>query len=423
MLALHTHVHFPFVFPLAHAHLHPYLLFCLQKKTLLCVVFTASEYNFCGGPWRHAAFTDQSKSQNRFNIHDDYLFGCSNMHSHGYKRLFALLYLSSTLLIRIFTDIHTLVCTSHSLTGVSNTVHSKRGKYTGLSQRTQQRREKEEKATALKHILKTTPSISNYFQPVPSQKAERERKCNSKFATRNNVQRRVQINLQTQKKTTNPDTITTSMRGIPKHKVGGCVKARKRKFCRRSRDLEDRKRARSRNALKTRGKKELVASLVRERLQLLQCIIRQCNRSTISVGNMHRTMLAILQTCLENEFDTLQGKTTISVAAAAKIINKTGRVVAHTNKFLSTGKILLKSNRGGKRKGRSLLDCEVFKERASLWLKTQTALYTARRLRSTRKRGSKNFETQANVPMESKKSYKVFICLSHSYMYVHERTR
>ena len=147
--------------------------------------------------------------------------------------------------------------------------------------------------------------------------------------------------------------------------------------------------------------------MVRSRATLLDRIIRQCRRSTVTVTELHRNMRSILQTCLQNCFNTLEGETTISVAQAAKEANVSARAVAHTKLFLSTGKIVQNSRRGGKRKGRSLLDCEVFKERASLWLKTQTALYTARRLRANRK--SKKFKSQANVPMESKVSHKVYV--------------
>ena len=138
------------------------------------------------------------------------------------------------------------------------------------------------------------------------------------------------------------------------------MKRRKRKFCRRSRSLQERKKARTRNRLKPRAKKELEASVVRSRATLLDRIIRQCRRSTVTVTELHRNMRSILQTCLQNCFNTLEGETTISVAQAAKEANVSARAVAHTKVFLSTGKIVQNSRRGGKRKGRSLLDCEVF---------------------------------------------------------------
>ena len=150
-------------------------------------------------------------------------------------------------------------------------------------------------------------------------------------------------------------------------------------------------------------------------IKLLWYIISQCHRSTITVGQLYHTVRAILESCLENTFETLQGESTISVAAAAAKINKVSRAVKHTINFLATGEIALESRRGGKRNGRSLLDCEVFKERASLWLKTQTVLYTSRRLRATRKKGSKSFKTQVNLPIQEKK-HKVLLCV-HLFIY------
>ena len=74
----------------------------------------------------------------------------------------------------------------------------------------------------------------------------------------------------------------------------------------------------------------------------------------------------------------------------------------HLKKFLQTGEVP-RNNRGGKRDGQSLLDCEAFKEKASLWLKEQIALHTQRRLRAIRK--SKSFKSEAHLPMDQKTSH------------------
>ena len=79
----------------------------------------------------------------------------------------------------------------------------------------------------------------------------------------------------------------------------------------------------------------------------------------------------------------------------------TWRVMKHLKKFLVTGEVP-RNNRGGKRDGQSLLDCEAFKEKASLWIKQQIALHQRRRLRAIRK--DKSFKSQAHLPMEQKTS-------------------
>ena len=66
---------------------------------------------------------------------------------------------------------------------------------------------------------------------------------------------------------------------------------------------------------------------------------------------------------------------------------------------METGEVP-RNNRGGKRDGQSLLDCEAFKQKASLWLTEQIALHTQRRLRAIQK--SKSFKSQAQLPMEQK---------------------
>ena len=48
----------------------------------------------------------------------------------------------------------------------------------------------------------------------------------------------------------------------------------------------------------------------------------------------------------------------------------------------------------------SLLSCEAFKQKASLWLKEQFALHTQRRLRSVRK--SVLFKSQSHLPIKEK---------------------
>ena len=53
--------------------------------------------------------------------------------------------------------------------------------------------------------------------------------------------------------------------------------------------------------------------------------------------------------------------------------------------------------------GQSLLDCEAFKEKASLWVKEQIALHTQRRLRAVRK--SASFKSQKQLPIEQKISH------------------
>ena len=73
----------------------------------------------------------------------------------------------------------------------------------------------------------------------------------------------------------------------------------------------------------------------------------------------------------------------------------------HLKKFLITGEVS-RNNRGGKRDGQSLLDCEAFKEKASLWIKQQIVLHQKRRLRAIRK--DKSFKSQAHLPMEQKTS-------------------
>ena len=80
----------------------------------------------------------------------------------------------------------------------------------------------------------------------------------------------------------------------------------------------------------------------------------------------------------------------------------TWRVLSHLRKFLKTGEVP-KNNRGGQRIGQSLLDCEAFKEKASLWVKEQIALHQQRRLRAVRK--SASFKSQKHLPIEQKTSH------------------
>ena len=134
--------------------------------------------------------------------------------------------------------------------------------------------------------------------------------------------------------------------------------------------------------------------------------------------------ICTIQTYLTNTFETAQGDVTISVIQTGEYTicnfthhrtycstvdsiiqpnthtlhcNKTfqrkptWRVLSHLRKFLKTGQVS-RNNRGDIRDGQSLLSCESFKQKASLWVKEQIALHTQRRLRVVRK--SASFKSQ-----------------------------
>ena len=111
---------------------------------------------------------------------------------------------------------------------------------------------------------------------------------------------------------------------------------------------------------------------------------------------------------------------TISVCVfAAELVQNFApgwRVLQHTKVFLHTGKFP-RSKRGGKREGHTLLDEEVFRSKASLWVKTQIALHTKRRLRAIRK--SSGFKSQSKLPMEEKQTANV---TSHTFQQYIENT-
>lgn len=111
----------------------------------------------------------------------------------------------------------------------------------------------------------------------------------------------------------------------------------------------------------------------------------------------------VMSVYLSNKANTYGNVCTPSYTPARLVESQPSwRVLKHLKKFLDTGEVPT-NNRGGTRDGQSLLDCEAFKQKASLWLKEQIALHTQRRLRAIRK--SKSFKSQSQLPMEQKTSH------------------
>ena len=270
-----------------------------------------------------------------------------------------------------------------------------------------------------KEISQKIPGILVYFSNAELFDAKKNpaRECVSAFATKNNVKRHVKQSLHQKKNESKARK--TSTKGHRQHS-GGAVKKRGRKLSRRGRNAHNTKVGRV-PKLKKKPKLAHLVITVRDRLDSLRRRIRSCSRCSLGQSILLKQMHTILMEMLDNTFDTLDGPCTVSHNQAAEVIHNFHpgwRVLQHTKKFLCCGKLPV-SNRGGKREGHTLLDEEVFRSKASLWVKTQIALHTKRRLRAIRKKGSVDFKSQSELPMEEKQTANV---TSHTFQQFIENT-
>ena len=281
---------------------------------------------------------------------------------------------------------------------------TKKATYTGKSARNMRRKASAKKKRKLQEVMASVPPIQSFFKK-PSTERQPLRKCKSKFSSKNDHVRVVQEKLQTLKR--KRKTLSTSSGARPSSKghkqhANGAVRKRTRKLSRSSRKAAKAKQVRAAKKLKKKPKLAHLVTTVRSRLLVLQQRLRSSRRCSIGQSLLLRDMHKILLIMLENTFNTSDGLCTVSHNQAANVLKTVPghRTLAHTKTFLHTGN-LPQSNRGGKREGRSLLDEEVFRSKASLWVKEQIALHTQRRLRAIRKKGSK-FVSQSHVPMAEK---------------------
>jgi len=276
----------------------------------------------------------------------------------------------------------------------------KKAKYTGQSKRNQQRKARAIKSKKLSSILQDTPSIRTYFCKANSDNRPK-RNCKSTFSTKNNVTRAIKQKLQ-EKKKRQRQVPARSTKGH-KQKSGGAVQIRTRRLSRTSRSSEKAKVKREESKLQRMPKKSHLVSTVRTRVEFLRKRMRSCIRCSLGLSNLMRDTHTILMSMLSNTFETRDGLCTVSHFQAASILkSRPGwRTLQHVKKFLLSGE-LPQHSRGGKRTGRSLLDDESFRSKASLWVKEQIALHTQRRLRAIRKKGKSKFVSQVELPMKEK---------------------
>ena len=282
---------------------------------------------------------------------------------------------------------------------------AKKSNYTGDSARHMRRKASANQKRKLQQVLAHVPPIQSFFKK-PKTGGQAPRKCKSKFSSKNDRIRAAQLKLQDFKRkrktaATSKGAARPSSKGH-KQNAGGAVRKRTRKLSRSTRKAENAKNNRAVNVLKKKPKLAHLVTTVRSRLGALQQRIRSCTRCSIGQSILLRDMHKILICMLQNTFNTSDGLCTVSHNQAASLltIQPGHRTLKHTKTFLHTGK-LPQHKRGGKREGRSLLDDEVFRSKASLWVKEQIALHTQRRLRAIRKKGNK-FVSQASVPMTEK---------------------
>ena len=278
----------------------------------------------------------------------------------------------------------------------------KKAKYTGTSKRNLQRKARAARDKNVQQVLASTPPIQMFFKK--QSKDERPvRKCESTYSSKNDKIREVRQRLKRARKPRKRARSTPSTKGHKQH-AGGAVPKRTRRLSRNSRTASKAKAKRAHERLKPKPKLAHLVDTVRIRLETLRRRIRSCTRCSIGQSILLRDMHRILTCMLENTFDTRDGPCTVSPNQASQVLTtRPGhRTLKHTKNYLLTGRFP-QSNRGGKRAGHTLLDEEVFRSKASLWVKEQIALHTRRRLRAIRKKGSK-FVSQANVPMEKKET-------------------
>ena len=280
----------------------------------------------------------------------------------------------------------------------------KKVKYTGTSKRNLQRKARAVRDKNVRQVLSSTPPIEMFFKKQ-SKDDRPVRKCKSTYSSKNDKIREVLKHVTSRKRARS----TQSGRSTKGHKqhAGGVVPKRTRNLSRNSRKASKIKTERAHKRLPPKPKLSYFVDTVRVRLEALRRRIRSCSRCSIGQSILLRDMHNILTCMLENTFDTRDGPCTVSHNQAAQVLTtRPGhRTLKHTKIYLHTGQFP-QSNRGGKRAGHTLLDEEVFRSKASLWVKEQIALHTRRRLRAIRKKGSK-FVSQANVPMEKKETANV----------------
>ena len=276
----------------------------------------------------------------------------------------------------------------------------KKAKYTGKSKRNLQHKARAAQSKKLAQIMESTPSIQTYFQKNDSGH-QPTRNCASKFSSKNEISRSIKQNLE-DKKRHKRKVPARSTKGH-KQKRDGAVSKRPRRLARSSRTAAKAKSNRAEKRLEKKPKKAHLVSTVRDCVEFVRKRIRSCARCSLGQSTFLRDTHKILMCMLENTFETLDGPCTVSHNQAARALQtRPGwRTLSHIKTFLHTGK-LPKESRGGKREGCSLLYDEVFRSKASLWVKEQIALHTQRRLRAIRKKGGSKFISQSNLPMSEK---------------------
>ena len=277
-----------------------------------------------------------------------------------------------------------------------------KAKYTGTSKRHLQRKARAARDKNVQQVLAGTPPIQMFFKKQ-SKDDRPVRKCASIYSSKNDKIREVKARAASLSKRARSTPSGHSTKGH-KQSADGAVPKRTRRLSRSTRKNAKAKAKRRHDSLPVKPKLSHLVDTVRIRLESLRRRIRSCSRCSIGQSLLLRDMHTILTCMLENTFNTRDGPCTISHNQAAQTLKNTPghRTLKHTKIYLLTDKFP-QSNRGGKRAGHTLLDEEVFRSKATLWVKEQIALHTRRRLRAIRKKGSK-FVSQADVPMEKKET-------------------